>query len=244
MQKTKKRFTLSQFDWSKTEQLKLFSDVDDLIQLHTFSPLSSIGLSQLEQPQGSSFPLFSIYDAFNPLSSSLDYEEMLQYSDASSSKCLIKQKHFDEFDDDKADNFRDIILNTKFEPGEDNEATLLFEELMANEKTKDAVLKFIQGLFIEMYKEGNVAVCVKILTMLGSYSYGELFPFSQAIALASISYKNSRVISAAINLFAHWGNKEALDLLNNVQKPKEPWIKMKYLSVKKSLEEKCYTQER
>lgn len=232
------------FDWSKTEELALLDNLGETLQFHHFTPLSSLGLLEFKKSQDEYLPWFTLAEALNPLSSSSDYEEMLQSLAASSSKGFVEQTHVVEFDEKQSKVFRNLIINTKFESGEDNAATLKFAELIANPPMKDAVLKFVQGLFVEMYKNGNVSVCVKILTMLGSYTYEELFPFSQAIALASISNISPRVTSAAINMFAHWGNKEALSLLNNIQEPKEPWIKMKYLSVKKSLEEKCSILER
>jgi hypothetical protein len=214
-----------------------FDDLHDYI-LHTSNPL------QYLRPKNDYLPWFELDDIKGSLSSAFDYGEIMQYLEASSSKGFVEQEHVEEFNDDKANELKDVILQTKFEPGEDNAATIMFEEFVSQERTKDAVLKFIQGLFVEMYEKGNVAVCVKILTMLGGYSYDDLFPYSQVIALASLSNKSPRVTSAAINMFAHWGNREALNLLNGVEEPKEPWIKMKYLSVKKSLEEKCFVLER
>ena len=76
------------------------------------------------------------------------------------------------------------------------------------------------------------------------YKYDDLKPMGQTIALASISNKSSRVKSAAFNLFAHWACPEALKLLLQVDVPQQPWIAMKYNSVKESLEKKCFTQER
>ena len=232
------------FDWSKTEDLTLLEDLSETIQFHHFSPLSSLGFLEFKKSSDEYLPWFTLADALNPLSSSSDYEEALQSLAASSSKGFIEQTHVEEFDENQSMVFRRLIIQTKFESGEDNAATLKFADLIAQPRIKDAVLKFVQGLFVEMYKNGNVSVCVKILTMLGLYSYDELYPFSQAIALASISNKSPRVTSAAINMFAHWGNQEALNLLNNISEPKDPWIKMKYLSVKKSLEEKCSILER
>ena len=236
--------TKPSFDWSKTEGLTLLDNLGETLQFHHFTPLSSLGLLEFKRSSDEYLPWFTLTDAFNPLSSSSDYEEVLQSLAASSSKGFVGQTHVEEFVEKQSEVLRKLIIQTKFESGEDNAATLKFAELIANPRMKDAVLKYVQGLFVEMYKNGNVFVCVKILTMLGLYSYDELYPFSQAIALASISNKSPRVTSAAINMFAHWGNQEALNLLNNISEPKEPWIKMKYLSVKKSLEEKCSILER
>ena len=240
MLQTNKKYTRHVYDWPGIEPYTLFSDTENRFHLGRVSPLSSFGIDESIHSLDSDIPWIILENLEKPLNTSVFISHFQKFLDASSSQVLIEEEHFDEFDDTKRIELRDTIEKTCFEPGEDNPATLMFADLLANEQIKDTVLKFVQGLFIEMYEAGNVGICVKILTMLGSYSYNELFPFSQAIALASVSNKSPRVTSAAINLFAHWGNKEALSLMNNISEPVEPWIKMKYLSVKKSLEEKCY----
>lgn len=232
------------YDWPGVEPYTLFSDTEIRFRLGRLSALSSLGVDETIATFDADIPWITLEDLEKPLNTSVFYPNYQRFLDASSSNDIIEEEHFEEFDEAKSKALRDSIEKTRFEPGEDNTATLMFAELLANEQIKDAVLKYIQGLFIEMYESGNVGVCVKILTMLGFYSYKELFPFSQAIALASVSNKSTRVTSAAINLFAHWGNKEALSLMKNIAEPLEPWIKMKYLSVKKSLEEKCSILEK
>lgn len=137
-------------------------------------------------------------------------------------------------------NFLATIQNTNFKPGEDNRATEMMSQLLAEEP--DETLILLNDYFIDHYDDERL--CVKILTMLNDYKYEELKPMGQTIALASISNKSSRVKSAAFNLFAHWACPEALKLLLQVDAPQQPWIAMKYKSVKESLEKKCSTQER
>ena len=136
--------------------------------------------------------------------------------------------------------FFETIQNTIFKAGEDNLATEMMSQLLAEEP--DETLIMLNDYFIEHYDEERF--CVKILTLLNDYKYEELKPMGQTIALASLSNKSSRVKSAAFNLFAHWACPEALKLLLQVEVPQQPWIAMKYNSVKESLEKKCFTQER
>lgn len=145
-----------------------------------------------------------------------------------------------EFTEGHKQRFIETIQNVFFEAGEDNAATEMMAELLVNHK--EELLKLLNTLFVDNYEDTNL--CVKILSLLGDYSYEELKPYSQSIALASIANKSPRIKSAALNLFAHWGNKDALRLLMEVDEPTEPWIKMKYLSIKKSLEERCSMQEK
>ena len=136
--------------------------------------------------------------------------------------------------------FLETIQNTIFKAGEDNQATEMMSQLLAEEP--DETLILLNDYFIEHYDDERL--CVKILTLLNDYKYEELKPMGQTIALASISNKSSRVKSAAFNLFAHWSCPEALKLLLQVEVPQQPWIAMKYNSVKESLEKRCSTQER
>lgn len=136
--------------------------------------------------------------------------------------------------------FLETIQNTIFKAGEDNQATEMMSQLLAEKP--DETLILLNDYFIEHYDDERL--CVKILTLLNDYKYEELKPMGQTIALASISNKSSRVKSAAFNLFAHWACPEALKLLLQVEVPQQPWIAMKYNSVKESLEKKCSTQEK
>ncbi len=146
----------------------------------------------------------------------------------------------DSFDKKYKDAFIGILKATIFELGEDNLATELFSKMV--KENKDAAMSIINSLFIESFSEE--LTCVKILSVLNDYSYDELYPFSQTIALACLSNQSSRVKSAAFNLFAHWGNKRALELLLSIEPPTEDWIKMKYYKIKQSLEVQCSMQER
>ena len=145
-----------------------------------------------------------------------------------------------EFKEGHKQRFIETIKSAVFEPGEDNAATEMMAELLMTHK--EEVLKLLNTLFVDNYEDTNL--CVKILSLLGDYSYEELKPYSQSIALASIANKSPRIKSAALNLFAHWANKDALRLLMEVEEPAEPWIKMKYRSIKKSLEQRCSMQEK
>lgn len=144
------------------------------------------------------------------------------------------------FEDKYKDSFFRTIQSTVFEPGEDNAATVEFSVLI--KENKDAALKLISGYFVDSFKDERM--CVKLLSLLNDYSYNELYPYSQTIALSSLSHKSSRVKSAAFNMFAHWGNRESLELLNSVEPPSEPWIRKKYKTIKLTLEERCSMLEK
>lgn len=144
------------------------------------------------------------------------------------------------FESKYKDKFEKIIKNTHFVQGEDNFATLMFSDLLREDKY--GALSLINRYFVDNFEDAEL--CVKILTMLNDYSYEELSPFSQTLAIASLTNKHSRVISAALNLFGHWGNKKALELIQKIDIPQQPWIMMKYNAIKKSLEERWCSYEK
>lgn len=158
-----------------------------------------------------------------------------------SSPNIIKSEPLstEEFKKQNRTYFLNLIESVQFEAGENNSATEEMAVLL--EQNHDATLALLQEYFVEAMENSilNEVLMVKILRMLGDYSYEELRPYSQAIALMAYSIKSVRVKSATFNLFGHWGNRESLNMLRKYETPNEPWLKMKYESLINSLEERC-----
>ncbi len=150
----------------------------------------------------------------------------------------------DKFKKEYKVKFLSVINSTIFESGEDNDATILMSNLLAI--NHDATLTLLQEYFISALEDEslNENLMVKILIMLGDYSYENLYPYSQAMAMVAYNVKSIRVISAVFNLFGHWGNKASLNMLLKFNAPKEPWLLIKYNSLIKSLKERCSMLER
>lgn len=161
-----------------------------------------------------------------------------------SSVFSTKQKVLPLSNEEFANKYKPLLWGTiKKSPinnGEESEATSLFAELLA--KNKITTLHIINDLFIN-YIDDEL-VCVKLLSLCNDYSYDDLFPTAQTLASLSISHKSKRVKSAAMNLFSHWGTKEAYKLLCSIECPNDPWIQMKFNTIKKSLEGRWYMQEK
>lgn len=132
------------------------------------------------------------------------------------------------------------ILKSPINNGEDSDSTLMFSSLLSQNKI--STLHIINELFINNIDNENT--CVKILSLCNDYSYDELFPTAQTLASLSINHKSNRVKSAAMNLFSHWGTKESYNLLCSIECPNEPWIVVKFNTIKKSLEKKWSMQEK
>lgn len=133
--------------------------------------------------------------------------------------------------------FFNTVCTTKFISGEDNEATLLFANMM-NESI-DFSMKLLQEMFISCIDKNEIEEILanKILYLLQDYSYNDAYPYSQTMALAAVNVNSTIIQSAAIGLFSHWGNEESLNMLRHMSEPSTPWVKIKYEAVKKSLED-------
>ena len=168
--------------------------------------------------------------------------EDIFYEESNNSIPNILKSEFtstDKFKKKYKAKFLSVINSTIFESGEDNDATILMSNLLAI--NHDATLTLLQDYFISALEDEflNESLMVKILIMLGDYSYENLYPYSQAMAMVAYNVKSIRVISAVFNLFGHWGNKASLNMLLKFNAPKEPWLLIKYNSLIKSLEERC-----
>lgn len=124
--------------------------------------------------------------------------------------------------------------------GEDNEMSLFFSKML--EENRVTALYILNELFIKNMHDD--AFCVKILSLCNDYSYDDLDPTAQTLAALSIHHKSDRVKSAAMNLFSHWGSYTAYKLLVSIDCPKEPWIQVKYQTIKKTLERRWCMQEK
>ena len=146
----------------------------------------------------------------------------------------------EKFKDKHRDSFFCVIKYTHFVSGKDNQATDMLSKLLA--ENKDATLSLLEEYFINSMSEANMdeSLLVKLLSMLNDYEYRDLFPVSQTIALCALNVQSVKVKSTSFNLFGHWGNREALNLLTKYDEPKEPWLKMKYNTLLQSLEVRCY----
>jgi hypothetical protein len=221
------------------EPIGILSDFTAFLHYQNEAKNQSDNKLQIYDPNRDRYLNWISYDEENEYSSSVFSELQHDYS-AFFSKNLVRNIISRSFDSQYKKKFTETIISTVFVDGEDNMATIMFAQLLSIDK--DATLKILNQLFVDNYD--NERVCIKILALLNDYTYERLNPYSQIIALASVSHKSSRIKSAAFNLFSHWGNKEALKLLNNVEPPSQAWILMKYNKIKKSLEERCSMQEK
>ena len=156
-------------------------------------------------------------------------------SNESSSKMNVFREDYKLLLKEQEPVFIRLLKETDFIDGMDNRATEYFSNLLSN--YKDNVLIWIQDVFLQNIKDDTILV--KILSLFLDYTYGELYPASQMIALASKEHSSTAVKSMVFSLFGHWCNKESLELLDAFSEPQELWLKMKYDTLKKVIRRRC-----
>lgn len=171
-----------------------------------------------------------------------EFINQLQISDttgtADNAITIISQK----FDEKYKDRFDRLLHITEFEDGEDNDATRMFAEMLNDDKS--ASLALIQTLFIKYFGDKDDRDVIKVLKLLSDYSYEELMPYAQTIAISAHSYDSPLVQIASLNLFAHWCNPQALQLVEAMETPSNIMARVVYKSVKNSLTKKCSLSEK
>lgn len=132
--------------------------------------------------------------------------------------------------------FTRVLKVYNIENDGDSEAERYFDSLLVEDR--DGAIKLLEELFTSTLISVNLdeALQIGILKLLCNYDFNELGPSAQLIATSAYSIKSIRVKSATFDLFGHWANKEAYNMLKKYDEPKEPWLRMKYKALIKSME--------
>ena len=148
----------------------------------------------------------------------LESSTILEISTLDKSKFISKYKDF----------FVRILKSSNINNEEESGAEHYFNFLL--EKDKDGAIKLLEEIFIS-----DEDLQVSILRLLCNYDFKELSPSAQLIATSAYSIDSIRVKSVTFDLFGHWANIEAYNMLKKYNEPQEPWLKMKYKALLKSL---------
>lgn len=128
------------------------------------------------------------------------------------------------FFDGKKQEYLRLLTSTDFFNAETEELEIATSDLMRRKKS--VFLNWIQQLFLDNIDVPDVEI--GILNLMRLYTYDELAPASQMIALAARDMADDRVKDAAFSLFGHWGDVRALKLLEAYDMPSDPWMALKY----------------
>ena len=167
---------------------------------------------------------FRMRYTFNPIAFELGGELQTQSSQYGTGRKAPCEEYYRQFFDNQKNTFINLLLTTDFYNGETDEIETLFNSFL--KKKKPVALNWIQQLFIDSIEQPKVLVA--ILELMRLYSYDELAPASQMIALAAKDMSDADTKNAAFSLFGHWGDGRALKLLEAYDLPDDPWLAMKY----------------
>lgn len=167
---------------------------------------------------------FRMRYTFNPIVFELGGELQTQSSQYGTGRKVPCEEYYRQYFDSQKKTFINLLLATDFYNGETDEIEALFNSFL--KKKKSVALNWIQQLFIDSIEQPKVLVA--ILELMRLYSYDELAPASQMIALAAKDMSDVDIKNAAFSLFGHWGDGRALKLLEAYDLPDDPWLSMKY----------------
>lgn len=127
--------------------------------------------------------------------------------------------------------FIELLKATTFEDGMYNEAYDRFEELRV--EMGDSFSEWVAAICRDNFEDD---IIVKLLTIFADYDYEELSAVQPWIIMANINNKSNAVKSAVLNIIDSWHNQDALNFLEHFDIPKEPWLKLKYTTIKQDIE--------
>ena len=130
-------------------------------------------------------------------------------------------------------DFIKLLRATKFEDGEYNEAYDYFENIKIELGVNFS--EWIAGVCRDYIDDDDIVV--KLLTIFADYDFDQLSSVQSWIIIANINNRSNAVKSAALNIIDSWHNEVALSFLNHFEIPKEPWLRLKYNTIKKDLED-------
>lgn len=93
-----------------------------------------------------------------------------------------------------------------------------------------ATLSMIQDIYLESREKSELDVntSLKILRIINRFEYQDMRPFSQLIVESAIHTDNPKIQLDGLRVIDRWGNQEALNLLEKMDCPSHPWVKVKF----------------
>ncbi len=133
---------------------------------------------------------------------------------------------------DKTKEFIQLLRQTIFEDGMYNIAYDKFENLRV--EMGDYFSEWVANICRDNLNDDEIII--KLLTIFADYDYNELSAVQPWIVMANINNRSNAVKSAALQIIDSWHNQEALDFLSHFEVPQEPWLRMKYMTIRRDIE--------
>ena len=200
--------------------------LEDFVRIQ--SDISALSMDISKILDGNSFDSSFNYNPFETLSS---------IGNLSSAPTTINVDNSGSFSDIK-DSFTSLLKSTSDSSEDIDQLESLFSSFLKQDKGE--ALDFLSKTFMyTMENDGDYSsIQVAILRLICRYDYQELSPHAQLIAGNARTISSLAVKSATFDVYDHWSNIPAYNILTKMDKPIELWLKMKYDALIDSIAEK------
>ena len=196
--------------------------LEDFVRIQSDISALSIDISKILD--GNSFN-------YNP------FETLSSIGNLSSAPTTINVDNSGSFSDVK-DSFTSLLKSSSNSSEDIDQLESLFSSFLKQDKSE--ALDFLSKTFMyTMENDGDYSsIQVAILRLICRYDYQELSPHAQLIAGNARTISSLAVKSATFDVYDHWSNIPAYNILTKMDKPIELWLKMKYDALIDSIAEK------
>lgn len=149
-------------------------------------------------------------------------------------KVSVKEFTYEEVLNKKEREFVELLMQEDFSDSIRNKTTLFVSKLRKGAKHKKEVNEWLQKLYLT--HQANPAFIIQLLRMIRCFPYEYFYPSSLFLANQGVHHVSDYVKSEALSLLDHWGNADVFDMLNYHEPPETPWLRMKYMAIRQSLE--------
>lgn len=134
------------------------------------------------------------------------------------------------------DEFIMSLLDADFSVETENEATWFIHSHLQS-KYSDAFLLWLQDFSLQYLREE--VIMVKLLQLFMCFDFEELGIAAEMISLACVHNPSLEVQDTNLSLLGHWCNPTALKIMNGLEEPADPWMRIKFRKLKEVIAERC-----
>jgi len=134
------------------------------------------------------------------------------------------------------DEFISSLIEADFSVENENDATWFVLRHLQG-KHSDAFLLWLQDFSLQYLREEDIMV--KLLQLFMCFDFKELGTAAEMISLACVHNPSLEVQDTNLSLLGHWCNSTALKIMEGVEEPLDPWMRIKYRELKEIIAERC-----
>lgn len=156
-------------------------------------------------------------------------------------KASIKELTYEDYLEQKEEEFVELLMQEDFSDFMRNKTTYYVGRLRKGVIYKSEVNSWLEKLYLR--HQDNVLFIMQLFRLIRCFSYEYFYPSSLTLAGLGVHHVSDYVKSEALSLLDHWGNSEVFGMLNYHEAPETPWLRMKYMAIRQSLERYAAVQE-